>query len=68
MTFKDFGARFLAQYLKAWINKKDKNDKKQYTVLVSTSGDTGSAIASAFHKADNIKVMVLYPNKRISHL
>ena len=54
LTFKDFGAKFLAEYLKTVLDK-----DKSYLVLVSTSGDTGSAIASAFHKCENIKVIIL---------
>lgn len=63
LTFKDFGARFLAEYIKEVCD-----EKKQYNVLVSTSGDTGSAIASAFHKAKNIKVTILYPYNRVSDM
>ena len=61
LTFKDFGARFLANYLKEILDK-----KKKYIVLVSTSGDTGSAIASAFKNISNIDVIILYPNNRVS--
>jgi len=64
-TFKDFGARFLACYLEEYLkNKKD----KIINVLVSTSGDTGSAIASAFYEKKNIKVCILYPDKKISKI
>ena len=63
LTFKDFGATFLAEYIK---HVADEN--KNYTVLVSTSGDTGSAIASAFHGIENIKVVILYPNNRVSDM
>ena len=64
-TFKDFGARFLACYLEEYLKHKT-NEK--FNVLVSTSGDTGSAIASAFHKKKNIKVTILYPDKKISEV
>jgi threonine synthase len=57
-AFKDFGARFLAQCLKR-INK-------PITILTATSGDTGSAVASAFHGIPNIKVVVLYPKDGVS--
>ena len=62
LTFKDFGARFLAEYVKLI------SLHKKYNVLVSTSGDTGSAIASAFYKAKNINVTILYPYKRVSDM
>ena len=64
LTFKDFGARFLACYLEEYLS--DSNEK--YNVLVSTSGDTGSAIASAFYKIPNIKVTILYPKNRVSQI
>lgn len=41
---------------------------KKYNIVVSTSGDTGSAIASAFSKCKNINVTILYPNNRISKI
>jgi len=63
MTFKDFGGRFLAEYIKEVVD-----DNKKYMVLVSTSGDTGSAIASAFKNSKNISVIILYPNKKISDI
>ena len=64
-TFKDFGARFLACYLEEYL--KDKKDKI-INILVSTSGDTGSAIAAAFYGKKNIKVTILYPDKKISEV
>lgn len=63
-TFKDFGARFLACYLEEYLM----NSTEKYNVLVSTSGDTGSAIASAFHKIPNIQVTILYPKNRVSKI
>ena len=63
-TFKDFGARFLACYLEEYLS----NSKEKYHILVSTSGDTGSAIASAFYKKPNIKVTILYPKDRVSKI
>ena len=60
LSFKDFGARFLANSL-SFI----KSDKP-FTILVATSGDTGSAVAAAFHKKENIKVVVMFPKGKIS--
>jgi threonine synthase len=59
-SFKDFGARFLAECL----NKISSTDKT--TIMVATSGDTGSAVASAFYKKANVNVIILYPNKQVS--
>ena len=36
------------------------------TVLAATSGDTGSAVAHAFHGAPHTRVVVLYPEGRVS--
>ena len=69
-TFKDFGARFMATYLQNKLHEKYKNHKTKpcFTILVSTSGDTGSAIASAFLGKSYFKVVVLYPNNKISDM
>ncbi|WP_440683285.1 threonine synthase [Cysteiniphilum halobium] len=60
LSFKDFGARFLANAL-----SHIKTDKK-FTIMVATSGDTGSAVAAAFYQKKNINVMVLFPKGKIS--
>lgn len=60
LSFKDVGARFLANCLTALI------DDKPITVMVATSGDTGSAVAAAFHHKPNIRVVVLFPKGKIS--
>lgn len=59
-SFKDFGARFLAEGL----NELSKSQKT--TIMVATSGDTGSAVASAFYEKPNINVIVLFPKGQIS--
>lgn len=60
-SFKDFGARFLAECLQVIRKGKPKS-----TILVATSGDTGSAVAAAFHKKDFANIIVLYPKGKIS--
>ena len=64
LAFKDFGARFLARIL-SLLRARDHRDR---TILVATSGDTGSAVASAFHGLDGFKALVLYPKGRVSPL
>ncbi len=57
-AFKDFGARFLAECL-ARLGS-------QQTILVATSGDTGAAVAAAFHQRPGIRIVILYPKGRVS--
>ncbi|MEO6952288.1 MAG: threonine synthase [Polyangia bacterium] len=57
-AFKDFGARFLAETLS--------RAGADGTVLVATSGDTGAAVAAAFAGRPGFKVVVLYPDGRVS--
>ena len=61
-AFKDFGARFLAACLTRVHAKSD----RPLTILVATSGDTGAAVAAAFHKQPGLRVVVLYPDGRVS--
>lgn len=61
-AFKDFGARFLASVME----KLQKGKNRDLTILVATSGDTGSAVASAFYQKKGIQVKVLYPEGRVS--
>jgi len=62
LAFKDFGARFMAKCLQAF------SGDKPITILTATSGDTGAAVAHAFHGIDNIRVVILYPKGKISLL
>jgi len=64
LAFKDFGARFMAQ-LMSYFNKEEDKD---LVILVATSGDTGGAVASGFYKTPGIKVVILYPSKKVSPL
>ncbi|MEO1582834.1 MAG: threonine synthase, partial [Pseudomonadota bacterium] len=60
-AFKDVGARFLAACLTR-LKPKDHD----ITILVATSGDTGGAVASAFHGKPGVRVVVLFPLGRVS--
>lgn len=64
LAFKDFGARFMAR-LMGWLTK---DDDGLLTVLVATSGDTGGAVASAFHRVPGTRVVILYPKGKVSGL
>ncbi len=61
-AFKDFGARFLAACLSRLRTDRDAT----LTVLVATSGDTGAAVAAAFHRRPGFRVVILYPEGRVS--
>ncbi len=64
LAFKDFGARFMAR-LMSYFNK---NNDKELVILVATSGDTGGAVAAGFYNTPGIKVVILYPSGKVSHL
>lgn len=61
-AFKDFGARFLA----ASMARVRRHETTPLTILVATSGDTGAAVAAAFHRQPGLRVIVLYPDGRVS--
>jgi threonine synthase len=61
-AFKDFGARFLA----AAMVRQRAFAPRPLMVLVATSGDTGGAVAAAFHRRRGIEVGVLFPKGLVS--
>ncbi|MBS1200516.1 MAG: threonine synthase [Proteobacteria bacterium] len=61
-AFKDFGARFLA----ACLERQPHEAGRPVTILVATSGDTGGAVAAAFHGKPWARVVVLYPEGLVS--
>jgi len=61
-AFKDFGARFLAESLQ----RLEAGASQPLTILVATSGDTGGAVAAAFHLRPGVRVVVLYPRGQVS--
>lgn len=63
-AFKDFGASFLATAMEDFLVNSD----RRAVILTATSGDTGSAVAQAFHRRKNIDVVILYPSGRVSPL
>jgi threonine synthase len=61
-AFKDFGARFLA----ASMQRLRAAAARPLNILVATSGDTGGAVAAAFHRRPGIVVTVLFPKGLVS--
>lgn len=64
LAFKDFGARFMARSMEHFL----KNEDKEITILVATSGDTGSAVANGFLNVKGINVIVLFPKDKVSKI
>lgn len=68
-AFKDFGARMLARLLALGEQSaagRHGSRADPITVLVATSGDTGGAVAQAFHNLPGLRVVVLYPDGQVS--
>jgi len=61
-SFKDFAARMMARLMRYYLAK----DNKELFILTATSGDTGGAVADAFHNENNVRVTVLFPKKEVS--
>jgi len=61
-AFKDVGAGFLA----ACLSRLEGDPDSPLTILVATSGDTGGAVAAAFDGRPGMRVVVLFPDGRVS--
>jgi threonine synthase len=64
LAFKDVGARFMAGLFNYFLRE----ESREVTILVATSGDTGSAVANAFYNRRGVKVVILYPSGKVSEL
>jgi len=64
LAFKDFGARFMSRVFSALRERRDQD----LIILAATSGDTGSAVAQGFLGVEGIKVCLLYPSGKVSHI
>ncbi|RLW68276.1 MAG: threonine synthase, partial [spirochete symbiont of Stewartia floridana] len=63
-AFKDYGASFLASVMTRLLRARN----EKIIIVTATSGDTGSAVAQAFHDREGIDVVILYPSSRVSPL
>jgi len=61
-AFKDFAARAMARLMQLFL----KRENRKLLILTATSGDTGSAVANAFHGCEEIKLVVLFPEKEVT--
>ncbi|MBN2464577.1 threonine synthase [candidate division WOR-3 bacterium] len=61
-SFKDFAARMMARMMRYFLAQ----EGGELAILTATSGDTGSAVAHAFHNVDRISMVVLFPIKEVS--
>ena len=64
LSFKDFGARAMARLMAFFL----KDRAETLTILVATSGDTGSAVADGFAGKEQIQVVLLYPKGQVSEV
>jgi threonine synthase len=61
-SFKDFAAQMMARMFGYFLQQTGQH----VTILTATSGDTGSAVAHAFHNIPGVKVVVLFPFAEVS--
>ena len=61
-SFKDFAAQMMARMFGRFLRE----DGRHVTILTATSGDTGSAVAHAFHNIPGVRVIVLFPIDEVS--
>ncbi len=61
-SFKDFAARFMGRALGRLVRERGRD----LLILTATSGDTGSAVASAFLGVPGIRVLILFPIREVS--
>ena len=61
-SFKDFAARMMARWMGAFMA----DDSGELVILTATSGDTGSAVARAYHGVPRVRSVVLFPETEVS--
>ncbi|MEO0080215.1 MAG: threonine synthase [candidate division WOR-3 bacterium] len=64
-SFKDFAARMMARLMRHFVKTEPAN-RSELVILTATSGDTGSAVAHAFHNVEGISMVVLFPKAEVS--
>jgi threonine synthase len=64
LAFKDVAMQLLARLMDHVLAERG----QRTTIVVATSGDTGGAAVEAFRGLDNVDLVVLFPNGRISEV
>jgi threonine synthase len=64
LAFKDVAMQLLGRLFARGLKKRGRHA----TVIVATSGDTGSAAIAALQGQPNVDVVCLHPNKRVSEV
>lgn len=64
LAFKDVAAQNLPRLMSYFLRQ----EQREVTLLVATSGDTGGAIAHGFADVPHINVVILFPKGRVSQL
>ncbi|MDP4223680.1 MAG: threonine synthase [Bacteroidota bacterium] len=63
-SFKDFASLFMGRLMQYFLDI----EGKYITILIATSGDTGSAVANAFYGLKNIGVVILFPSEEVTDM
>ncbi len=61
-SFKDFAARMMGRLMQYYLQI----ENRKLLILTATSGDTGSAVASAFYGLDNVQTVILFPKAEVT--
>ncbi len=64
LAFKDFAMQLIGQMFQAVLARR----RERITIVCATSGDTGSAAMEAFRGLDNVDVVTLFPEGRVSEV
>ena len=64
LAFKDVAMQILARLYDKALKQQDRH----LTIVAATSGDTGGAAVEAFRGASNARILVLFPEGRISEV
>lgn len=69
-AFKDMALQLLPALFSEALAKENKKKQipLQYLILAATSGDTGTAALDGYKNKENISILILYPQNRVSKI